>query len=77
MPTRLDARERRESFEDPEGLRALLHRLHDAGRGSWRDDPEAAALMRHAAEKYAALARRHGLDPWEAAAAAFDAMRSA
>jgi hypothetical protein len=32
--------------------------------------------MRHAAEKYAALARRHGLDPWEAAAAAFDAMRS-
>lgn len=77
MPTRLDARERRESFEDPEGLRALLHRLHEAGRGSWRNDPEAAALMRHAAEKYAALARRHGLDPWEAAAAAFDAMRSA
>lgn len=76
MPTRLDARERRESFEDPEGLRALLHRLHEAGRGSWRNDPEAAALMRHAAEKYAALARRHGLDPWEAAAAAFDAMRS-
>lgn len=77
MPTRLDAREPRESFEDPEGLRALLDRLHAAGRGSWRDDPEAAALMRHAAEKYAALARRHGLDPWEAAAAAFDAMRSA
>jgi hypothetical protein len=76
MPTRLDARERRESFEDPEGLRALLARLHTAGRGAWRGDPEAAALMRHAAEKYAALARKHGLDPWEAAAAAFDAMRS-
>lgn len=76
MPTRLDARERRERFEDPEGLRALLDRLHAAGRGSWRADPEAAALMRHAAEKYAALARRHGLDPWEAAAAAFDAMRT-
>lgn len=77
MPTRLDAREPRARFEDPEGLRALLDRLHAAGRGSWRDDPEAAALMRHAAEKYAALARKHGLDPWEAAAAAFDAMRSA
>lgn len=77
MPTRLDARQARARFEDPEGLRALLDRLHEAGRGSWRDDPEAAALMRHAAEKYAALARKHGLDPWEAAAAAFDAMRSA
>jgi hypothetical protein len=76
MPTRLDAREPRERFEDPEGLRALLDRLHAAGRGSWRADPEAAALMRHAAEKYAALARKHGLDPWEAAAAAFDAMRT-
>ena len=76
MPTRLVAREPREKFEDPEGLRALLDRLHAAGRGSWRADPEAAALMRHAAEKYAALARKHGLDPWEAAAAAFDAMRT-
>ena len=57
MPTRLVAREPREKFEDPEGLRALLDRLHAAGRGSWRADPEAAALMRHAAEKYAALAR--------------------
>lgn len=74
MTTRLDPRGPRASFEDSEGLRALLNRLHFAGRGSWRDDPEAAALMRHAAEKYAALARKHGLDPWEAAAAAFDAM---
>jgi hypothetical protein len=32
--------------------------------------------MQYAAEKYAALARKHGLDPWEAAAAAFDAMRA-
>ena len=76
MPTRLVAREPREKFEDPEGLRVLLDRLHAAGRGSWRADPEAAALMRHAAEKYAALAGKHGLDPWEAAAAAFDAMRT-
>lgn len=67
----------RERFEDSEALRALLNRLHRAGRGAWRSDPEAAALMEHAANKYAALARKHGLDPWEAASAAFDAMRGA
>ena len=70
-------RERRAGFEDSEALRALLNRLHEAGHGAWRDDPEAAALMRHAVEKYAALARKHGLDPWEAASAAFEAMRGA
>ncbi|MGC0142678.1 MULTISPECIES: hypothetical protein [Micrococcales] len=64
-------------FEDSEALRALLNRLHEAGKGAWRNDPEAAALMRHAADKYAALARKHGLDPWEAASAAFEAMRGA
>lgn len=73
----MSARERRARFEDSEALRALLTRLHDAGRGAWRDDPEAALLMRHAADKYAALARKHGLDPWEAASAAFEAMRNA
>nr|WP_115644378.1 hypothetical protein [Leifsonia aquatica] len=66
----------RRGFEHPEGLRTLLIRLHEEGRWAWRQDPEVAALMRHAAEKYGALARRHGLDPWEAAAAAFDAMRT-
>ncbi|UOQ61515.1 hypothetical protein MUN76_06005 [Leucobacter rhizosphaerae] len=66
----------RRGFEHSEGLRALLIRLHEEGRWSWRYDPEVEALMRHAADKYAALARRHGLDPWEAAAAAFDAMRT-
>ncbi len=71
------ARDRRERFEDSEALRALLNRLHEAGRGAWRNDPEAAALMEHAANKYAALARKHGLDPWEAASAAFEAMRGA
>lgn len=66
----------RRGFEDSEQLRALLIRLHEDGQWAWRHDPEVAALMRHAADKYAALARRHGLDPWEAAAAAFDAMRT-
>ncbi|RCS62118.1 hypothetical protein [Microbacterium sp. JB110] len=76
MPTPR-TRENRNRFEDSEALRALLTRLHDAGKGAWRHDPEAAALMRHAADKYAALARKHGLDPWEAASAAFEAMRGA
>jgi len=66
----------RQGFEDSEGLRALLTRLYETGQGAWQDDPEAAALMRHAARKYAALAKKHGLDPWEAATAAFDAMRN-
>jgi hypothetical protein len=75
--TQASSRERRDRFEDSEALRALLNRLHRAGRGAWRSDPEAAALMEHAANKYAALARKHGLDPWEAASAAFEAMRGA
>jgi hypothetical protein len=75
--TQASSRERRDRFEDSEALRALLNRLHRAGRGAWRNDPEAAALMEHAANKYAALARKHGLDPWEAASAAFEAMRGA
>jgi hypothetical protein len=57
------ARNRR-GFEHSEGLRALLTRLHEQGRGAWRADPEVTALMRHAAERYAALAKKHGLDPW-------------
>jgi hypothetical protein len=73
----MSAHERRARFEDSEALCALLNRLHEAGHGAWQNDPEAAALMRHAAEKYAALARKHGLDPWEAASAAFEAMRGA
>lgn len=66
----------RRGFEHSEGLRTLLTRLHEAGRRAWRYDPEVTALMQHAMQRYAALARRHGLDPWEAAAAAFDAMRT-
>lgn len=69
-------RQPQQGYEDSEGLRALLDRLNRGGHGAWRDDPEVAALMRHAAHKYAALARKHGLDPWEAATAAFDAMRN-
>lgn len=65
-----------EDYTTGEGLRALLGRLHEDGPGAWRTDPTAARLMTYAADKYAALARKHGLDPWEAASAAFDVMRT-
>lgn len=58
-------------LETPEGLRALLIRLHGAGPGAWHRDREAAELMRYTAVKYRPLARKHGLDPWEIASAAF------
>ncbi len=62
------------AFETPEGLRALLIRLHETGEGSWRHDPEAHDLARFTARKYGRLARKHGLDPWEAVRIAFEAM---
>lgn len=63
-------------FTTGEGLRAVLHRLHHGGRRAWQHDPHAAGLMAFTAQKYAPLARKHGLDPWEAASAAFDVMRT-
>jgi len=64
------------AFATSEGLRVLLIRLHDAGPGAWRSDPEAAALMQYTIRKYAGLARKHRQEPEDAAPAAFDAMRS-
>lgn len=61
-------------FTTSEGLRVLLCRLHTAGPGAWQHDPAGAELMVFVAEKYAPLAHKHGLDPWEAASAAFDVM---
>lgn len=64
----------RYGFESPEGLRALLVRLHEAGPGAWRSDREAAELMRYTATRYRRLARKYGLDAWEVASAAFEVM---
>lgn len=61
-------------FETPEGLRTLLIRLNEAGPGSWHGDREAAELMRYAAFRYRRLARKHGMDAWEVASAAFEVM---
>lgn len=62
------------AFAGPEGLRATLTRLHEAGPGAWRHDAEATELMRFAADRYGALAYKYGLEPADAAAAAFEAM---
>ena len=67
----------RMTFKDSEGLRAVLDRMSRADGMAWQSDREVADLMRFAAARYAALARKHGLDPWEAAGAAFHAMRAA
>lgn len=61
-------------YESPEGLRALLVRLHEAGPGAWRSDREAAELMRYTAARYRRLAQKHDLDPWHIASAAFEVM---
>ena len=61
-------------LDTPEGLRALLIRLHESGPRAWRADHEAAELMRYTAARYRPLARKHGLDPWEIASAAFEVM---
>lgn len=62
------------AFVSSSGLRALLNRLSAAGRDAWRADPEAAALLLYARERYAPLARVWHRDPGDAAAAAFLAM---
>jgi hypothetical protein len=64
----------RPEYASSEGLRALLWRLHDAGSGAWRDDSEAEELMQFVTDRYAALARKHHLEPADAAWAAFEAM---
>ena len=63
-------------FRSPEGLRMLLVRLEESGHDAWREDDEAAALMRFTMEKYGALARKHRLEPEDAAFAAFEVMRT-
>jgi hypothetical protein len=65
------------AFATAEGLRTLLNRLHDAGPGAWRKDPDAAALMEFATRRYGQLARKYELEPEDAAVAAFEVMLAA
>ena len=62
-------------FTDSEELRRLLFDLAYSGPRIWRDDPRAADLMTYTMEKYGTLAHKHGQEPTEAAAAAFEVMR--
>jgi len=63
------------AFATAEGLRLLLLDLAYAGRRAWQTSPEAAELMTYTMEKYASLAHKYGLEPTDAAAAAFEVMR--
>jgi len=66
----------RERFRDSEYLRRVLMRLYVKGADSWRTDPEADELLRFAIDRFADLARKHGLDPDDGGSAAFEAMRN-
>lgn len=63
------------TFATAEGLRLLLLDLAYAGPSAWQSSPEATELMTYAMDKYGALAHKYGLEPTEAAAAAFEVMR--
>lgn len=64
------------SLTTSEGLRLLLVRLHYSAPQGWQHDLEASELMAFALRKYGALARKYGLEPSDAAVAAFDVMRT-
>ena len=64
------------AFATAEGLRLLLLDLAYAGRRAWQTSPDAAELMTYTMEKYAGLAHKYGLEPTDAAAAAFEVMRT-
>ncbi len=74
MPPTILEEPDRPALADSEGLRTLLCRLHATGPGAWRQDAEAAELMLFTTRRYGALARKFGLEPEDAAAAAFEAM---
>lgn len=63
------------TFTTAEGLRLLLLDLAYAGPHAWQTSPETADLMTYTMEKYEALAHKYGLDPSDAAIAAFEVMR--
>src|SRR5690625_4194732 len=72
----MSSRDAHAEFTTGEGLRNHLTRIHGEGRAAWRSDRDVTALMDFTATKYAPLERKHGLDAWEAASAAFDVMRT-
>lgn len=63
------------AFATAEGLRLLLLDLAYAGRRAWQNSAEAAELMTYTMGKYAGLSHKYGLEPTDAAVAAFEVMR--
>ncbi|MCL2489157.1 MAG: hypothetical protein FWF36_00280 [Propionibacteriaceae bacterium] len=62
-------------FADSEYLRRVLIRICNTENG-WNTDPEAEPLIVYAANRFAQLAVKHGLEPADAMAACFEAMRN-
>lgn len=63
-------------LESTEGLRFLLLRLAYSGERAWQEESEVADLIEFLTTKYAALANKYGLEPADAAYAAFEVMRT-
>lgn len=61
-------------FAYPQGLRRLLVKVFTSDGDGW-SHPEVPAMLRYCERKFALLARRHGQDPADAVAAAFDVLR--
>lgn len=66
----------RPDLESTEGLRFLLLRLAYSGPLAWRQEEEVSELIAFLTDKYAALAHKYGLEPADAAVAAFEVMRT-
>lgn len=64
------------TFATAEGLRLLLLDLAYSGPRAWETSPDAGDLMSFTMQKYGALAHKHGLQPADAAVAAFEVMRA-
>jgi len=62
-------------FADSEYLRRVLIRICNTDDG-WNTDPEAEPLITYAADRFAQLAVKHHLEPADAMAACFEAMRN-
>lgn len=66
----------RPDLESTEGLRFLLLRLAYSGERAWQDESEVNELIEFLTGKYASLATKYGLEPADAAFAAFEVMRT-
>lgn len=64
------------TFATAEGLRMLLFDLAYGDSVAWHDDRRATELMTFTMEKYAGLAHKYGVEPSDAAVAAFEVMRA-